>query len=151
MSNAARSALRGFATRLSIISINRLIKLKLCLLLQGIPSKKGCSKYHSKMLRPKSLTLIASEIMSYPSISSIVLFCTIPALAGLYISILFTMRYWIPDNIVVLILGFSPSLVVVFQIYYYLENPLLPTYESKSTPFAKSCTHNVSQIIVGSS
>jgi len=103
------------------------------------------------MVRPKSPTLIATELMSYPQISTVALLCAVPALVGLYVSILFTMRYWIPDNVVVLILGFAPTLIVLFQLYSYLENPLLPTYEQKTSKFSKDPCDDFNQIIVDSS
>ena len=103
------------------------------------------------MVRPKSPALITSELMSYPSITSIVLFCAIPAVIGLYICILFTSRYWIPDNIAVLILGLTPTLFVLFQLYHYLDNPLLPTHEQNSNQYAKEYSNTFSHVVVESS
>lgn len=62
------------------------------------------------------------------------------------------MRYWFPDNIAVLCLGFMPSLFVMAQIYYYLHIPLLPIHQQSDERYSKKTISDpmsdMSQIIV---
>jgi hypothetical protein len=71
------------------------------------------------------------EVMDYPHITSMLLLSATPAIFGFYFCIVFTLRAWVPDNVVILTLGFTPLIFVAIQLYQFVSLPLLPTYEQK--------------------
>lgn len=100
------------------------------------------------MPRPKSPRLLTSEILNYPNLPILAFICAISAIVGICVSLLFTIHYWYPDNIVIFCLGFMPTLFLMAQIYCYVHNPLLPFHEQVNNSYSKSWSNTISHILV---
>ena len=64
--------------------------------------------------------------------------CLFSLLVGLYLSYYFTHRGWMPENMVVLVLGFLPTMVLIINVTLFTctpAKPLLPIYEPSPIHF----------------